>query len=368
VPGSLGVVVSLVYWALRRLLELLVLRMRSEREKEIEILVLRHQLQVLERQVARPQLRPADRALLAAFSRVLPRAAWPSFVVTPPTLLRWHRELVARRWTYPHRCPGRPATRVEVRELVLRLAQENPGWGYRRIHGELVGLGITLAASTVWAILREAGVEPAPRRLESSWAEFLRRQAASIMECDFLTVDTAFFKRLYVLFFIELASRRVHLAGITANPDGVWATQQARNLLMRLDDEEVRPRFLIRDRDSKFTRDFDEVFRSEGIRVIKAPVRAPRARAHAERWISSLRRECLDRILIFGRRHLEGVASAYAQHYNDHRPHRSLAQRPPLAKPLPVDERVPSSDRRLADRVRRRDRLGGLLHEYELAA
>jgi putative transposase len=257
---------------------------------------------------------------------------------------------------------------VGVRELVLRLAQENPGWGYRRIQGELVGLGISLAASTVWAIRREAGIEPAPRRLESSWAEFLRRQAASIMECDFLTVDTVFFKRLYVLFFIELASRRVHLAGITANPDGVWVTQQARNLLMRLDDEEVRPRFLIRDRDSKLTRDFDEVFRSEGIRVIKAPVRAPRARAHAERWISSLRRECLDRLLIFGRRHLEGVASAYAQHYNEHRPHRSLAQRPPRAKPPPIDERVPSSDRRLADRVRRRDRLGGLLHEYELAA
>jgi transposase InsO family protein len=187
------------------------------------------------------------------------------------------------------------------------------------------------------------------------------------MECDFLTVDTVFFKRLYVLFFIELASRRVRLAGITPNPDGVWVTQQARNLLMRLDDEGVRP-LPYRDRDSKFTRDFDEVFRSEGIRVIKAPVRAPRARAHAERWISSLRRECLDRLLIFGRRHLEAVASAYAQHYNEHRPHRSLAQRPPLAKPPPIDERVPSSDRRFADRVRRRDRLGGLLHEYELAA
>src|SRR6266508_2166761 len=188
------------------------------------------------------------------------------------------------------------------------------------------------------------------------------------MECDVLTVDTVFFRRLYVLFFIEVASRRVHLAGITANPDGVWVTHQARNLLMRLDDEGVRPRFLIRDRDSKFTRDFDEVFRSEGIRVIKAPVRAPRARAHAERWISSLRRECLDRLLIFGRRHLEGVASAYAQHYNEHRPHRSLAQRPPLAKPPPIDERVPSSDRQLADRVHRRDRLGGLLHEYEVDA
>jgi len=348
---------------LRRLLELFVLRLRSEREKEIEILVLRHQLRVLERQVGRAQLQPADRALLAAFSGALPRRAWSSFLVTPATLLRWHRELVARRWTYPHRRPGRPATPDVVRELVLRLARENPGWGYRRIQGELVGLGVSLAASTVWEILRREGIEPAPR-LESSWREFLRRQAASIVECDFLTVDTVFLKRFYILFFIELASRRVHLGGITTNPDGAWVTQQARNLLMRLDDEDVRARFLIRDRDSKFTRDFDEVFRSQGIRVIKAPVRAPQARAHAERWIGSLRRECLDRLLIVSRRHLERVVRVYAQHYNGHRPHRALAQRPPLARQPPaIGERVPSGEPISLHRLRRRDRLGGLLHE-----
>jgi len=280
-----GVVVCFLYWSLRRLLELIVLRRRSEREKEIEILLLRHQLRVLERQVARPELTPADRMVLAALSRVLPRRAWRrSAFVTPATLLRWHRELVARRWTYPHRRPGRPATGGEIRALVVRLAQENPAWGYRRIHGELVGLGIKLAASTVRSILKEAGIEPAPKRLEPSWADFLRRQAASILECDFLTVDTLFLKRFYVLFFVELANRRVRLAGITTNPDGSWVTQQARNLLMEFDDEDVRPLFLIRDRDSKFSRDFDDVFRSEGIRVIKAPVRAPNARAHAERW------------------------------------------------------------------------------------
>src|SRR5438067_90138 len=271
-------VFSLAYWSMCRLLELLVLRRRTEREKEIEILLLRHQLRVLERQVARPQLTPADRALLAAFSRVLPRRAWKGSVfVTAATVLRWHRELVARRWTYPHRRSGRPATAVEIRELVVRFARENPGWGYRRIQGELLGLDVQLAASTVWEILKEAGIEPAPRRLEQSWAEFLRAQAASILQCDFLTVDTLFLKRFYVLFFIELATRRVHLAGITTNPNGRWVTQQARNLLMRLDDEGVQPRCLIRDRDSKFTRDFDEVFRSQGIRVIKAPVRAPQA-------------------------------------------------------------------------------------------
>jgi len=230
-------------------------------------------------------------------------------------VLRWHRELVARRWTYSHRRPGRPATPTDVRELVVRLARENPGWGYRRIQGELVGLGIKLAASTVWAILKNAGIAPAPKRLEPSWTEFLRQQATSMLECDFLTVDTVFLKRFYVLFFIELATRRVRLAGITANPDGRWVAQQARNLLMQLDDENARPRFLIRDRDSKFTRELDEVFRSEGIRVIKAPVRAPKARAHAERWVGSIRRECLDRLLILGRRHLQHVLAAYIAHY-----------------------------------------------------
>jgi putative transposase len=181
VGRSRGVVLSFLYWMLRRLLELLVLRLRSEREKEIEILALRHQLRVLERQVGRAQFQPADRALLAAFSRALPRRAWPSFLVTPATLLRWHRELVARRWTYPHRRPGRPATPDDVRELILRLARENPGWGYRRIQGELVGLGVSLAASTVWEILRRGGIEPAPRRLDSSRAEFCagRRRASS---------------------------------------------------------------------------------------------------------------------------------------------------------------------------------------------
>jgi putative transposase len=194
-------VLSFAYWALRRLLELVVLRRRSEREKEIEILLLRHQLRVLERQVARPELTQADRALLSAFSRVLSRQAWRrSFLVTLATLLRWHRELVARRWTYPHRRLGRPPTPADVRELVVRLARENPGWGYRRVQGELVGLGIKLAASTVWTILKDAGIEPAPRRFHTSWREFLRQQAASIVECDFLTVDTLFLKRFYILF------------------------------------------------------------------------------------------------------------------------------------------------------------------------
>lgn len=250
----------------------------------------------------------------------------------------------------------------ELRQLVLRLASENPTWGYRRIQGELASLGVSVAPSTVWAVLLRHGIEPAPRRAGLGWPEFLRRQAAGIIACDFFTVETVWLKRLYVLFFIELESRRVHLAGVTANPDGAWVTQQARNLLMEIGERDKPVRFLVRDRDSKFTAAFDEVFRSEGVEIIRAPIRAPRAKAHAERWVGSVRRECLDWILIFGRRHLERVLRAYELHYNEHRPHRSLGQRSPVAKPRPlVDPKaIPS--------VHRRDRLGGLLHEYELAA
>jgi putative transposase len=350
-----------VYWVLRRLLELVALRLRSERSKELEILVLRHQLHVLQRQVARPRLRPADRVLLAALSRSLPKPAWTSFFVSPATLLRWHRQLVARRWTYSRRRVGRPSTDSGISELVLRLARENPSWGYRRIHGELVGLGIALAPSTIWAILRRHGIEPAPRRAELSWSQFLRAQASAIVACDFLTVDTVWLRRLYVLFFIELANRRVHFGVVTANPHERWVTQQARNLVMTLAEREQPVHFLIRDRDSKFARSFDEVFRTEGMRVIRTPVRAPRTKAHAERWVGSLRRECLDRILVLGRHQLEQVVRTYISHHNEHRPHRSLEQRPPLATSPPAGQPPPSA-------IRRRDRLGGLLHEYHAIA
>jgi transposase len=355
-------VLSFAYWVVRRLFELLVLFGRSDRAKELEILVLRHELQVLRRQVSRPRLRSADRVLLAALSQVLPRPRRRSFLVQPATLLRWHRQLVRRRWTYPGRRPGRPPLVAQTRQLVLRFATENPTWGYKRIHGELVGLGVPLSASSVWNILRREGIEPAPRRASVSWRAFLRQQAVAILECDFFTVETLWLRRLYVLFFIELARRRVHLAGITANPDGAWVAQQARNLMMTLADQEQRPRFLIRDRDRKFTAAFDEVFGSEGIRVIRAPIAAPQAKAHAERWVGSVRRECLDRILIVSRLHLERVLREYLAHYNTHRPHRSLEQQPPLPKTTPV----PTHGREF--RLHRRDRLGGLLHEYDLAA
>jgi putative transposase len=207
--------VSFAYWVVRRLFELLVLFGRSERAKEVEILVLRHELQVLRRQAGRPRLRSADRALLAALSQLLPQAQRRSFLVQPSTLLRWHRELVRRRWTYERRRPGRPPLLAQTRQLILRLAAENPSWGYKRIHGELIGLGIPLAASSVWNLLHRHGIEPAPRRASVSWREFLRQQAAGILECDFFTVETLWLRRLHVLFFIELNRRRVHLLGVT---------------------------------------------------------------------------------------------------------------------------------------------------------
>jgi transposase InsO family protein len=358
------VVISCFYWLFRHLLVLAVLRCRSQAANEVEILVLRHELAVLRRQVARPSCRPADRIFIAALVGMLPRERWGSVFVRPETIRRWHRALVARHWTYPSRRPGRPATDSDVRLLILRLAGENPTWGYRRIQGELAGLGVRLAASTVWTILQNDGIDLAPRRSSETWRAFLRAQASGIIACDFFTVETVLLRRLYVLVFIELATRKVYLAGVTASPTGEWATQQARNIVETFVDRYEPIRFLIHDRDDKFTKAFDEVFRSEAIRIIRTPVRAPRANAFAERWIGSVRRECLDRLLVLNRRHLERVLAAYVCHYNAHRPHRSLGQRPPDAQEQPPASFTVTD----LDRVRRRDVLGGLIHEYKAAA
>jgi len=242
--------------------------------------------------------------------------------------------------------------------LVLRLARENPRWGHRRICGELAKLGFRVSPTSIRRLLAQAKFEPAPRRSGPSWREFLRAQAASIVACDFFTVETAFLRRYYVLFFIAHASRRVWLAGCTANPTGAWVTQQARNL--GLDFAEQRVRFLIRDRDSKYSGAFDEVFRSEGTRIVRTPVRAPKANAIAERFVRTVRAECLDWLLILNRRHLERVLRVYVDHYNRERPHRALEHRVPES-----DER---GERSAAGEIRRRDRLGGLIHEYYRAA
>ncbi len=354
---------SFCYLVLRRLLQLAALRFRPDEFKELEIVVLRHELAVLRRQLARPELSASDRVFLAAASRLLPRASWRSFVVTPTTLLRWNRRLVAKRWTYQARV-GRPPIGGEIRALVLRLARENRRWGYQRIVGELHGLGYTVSASLVRNLLRHAGLGPAGERGGLSWREFLRAQAQSMLAVDFFTVETIWLQRLYVLFYIELGSRRVHLAGCTPNPDGAWVSQQARQLVWTLPERATPVRFLIRDRDSKFTRDFDTVFRSEGIEIIRTPIRSPKANAIAERFVRTARSECLDWLLIFNRRHLERVLRVFVQHYNGHRPHRALNLMPPNHERPTL--RLASSTR--PSEVTRRDRLGGLIHEYHLAA
>jgi len=352
----------LLYLLFCQVLRWLALLSRSSAAKDAELLVLRHEVAVLRRQVARPRVDWADRAVLAGLARLLPRPAWRGLFIQPPTLLGWHRDLVRRRWSYPHR-RGRPALAAELRGLVLRLARENPTWGYRRIHGELCRLGHRerIGASTVWSILHRAGVDPAPMRSGVTWRQFLRAQAKGVLAMDFFTVDTVFLRRLYVLFVIEVATRRVRVLEVTSHPVGEWVAQQARNLLMDLGDHASRFRFLIRDRDTRFTAAFDAVFAAEAMQVLLTPVRAPRANAYAERWVGTVQREVLDRMLIVGGGQLRLVLTEFVDHYNVHRPHRALGQVPPLgagesAVVVPVG------------RVVRRDRLGGLIHEYAQVA
>jgi putative transposase len=271
-----------------------------------------------------------------------------------------HRRLIAGMWTYP-RGSGRPPVGQELQQLIVRLATENPRWGYQRIKGELLRLGVHVSATAVRSILRRHGLDPAPRRVAVTWQAFLHQQAVGIMACDFFIVDTVWLRRLYVLFFIELDTRRVHLAGVTAHPDGAWVAQQARNLLLMLGNR--RPRFLIRDRDAKFTRAFDDVFSSEGTEALVTLVQAPNANAYAERWIRTVRAECLDWLLIIGRGHLEQVLRVYIEDYNAHRPHRALGLQPPDPA---VESALSSKDPPV--QVHRRDLLGGLVHEYRRAA
>jgi putative transposase len=321
-----------------------------------------HQLAVLRRQVARPRYSQADRAVLASLARLLSRERWAIFLVTPATLLRWHRELIARSWTYPrHRRRAPNAVEDDVVDLVLRLARENPRWGYLRIVGECRKLGVTISATTVRNVLRRHRLGPAPRGSGPSWSEFLRAQAAGTLACDFFHVDTVTLRRMYVLFFIDLERRMVYLAGVTAHPVGPWVTQQARDLAATLEDQGRVVRFFVRDRDAKFVGPFDEVLRSIGARVIRTPVRAPRANAFAERFVRTVRTECLDWLLIRSERHLQWVLQEFVAHYNHEHRHRGIN----LDAPVP-QLTVPRFEN--GDGIERVDRLGGLLHEYGLAA
>jgi transposase InsO family protein len=350
-----------MYLLLRRVVWLIAGSSNNQMNAEVEVVVLRHQLMVLQRRVGRPRLRRRDRLFMAAISRAFPRARWSSFVVSPQTLLRWHRELVRRKWTFRRRSVGgRPPIPDEVRELILQMGRENPRWGCIRIRGELAKLGIRVSATKIRTLLRANGLGPAPRRSGPTWSEFLRSQAKGILAFDFFTVETIMLRTMYVLFAVHLGSRRVHVLGVTRTLDSAWFAQQARNLAVR--ERLAGIRFVIRDRDSKFSGPFDEVLRSEGVRIVHTPIRAPRANAYAERWVRTVRAECMDWMLVLGRRHLQRVLRVYADHYNEARPHRGLELHTPEPRPDPVQ--------RPADcvRIKRRDVLGGLIHEYDLAA
>jgi transposase len=407
----LEVLLWLVYRLLRCLFGLLAVLVRSDLSKDVELLVLRQENQVLRRQLGgRPRWDHTDRLWLTALSRLVNRRWWAEiFPVTPATILRWHRHLVARKWTYTDRLwltalsrlvnrrwwaeifpvtpatilrwhrhlvarkwtytdrrrPGRPSTGVSIKTLILRMARENPTWGHRRIQGELARLGYAIAASTVWEILHTAGIDPAPRRAGPTWRQFLAAQAHAIIACDFLVVETVLLKRLYVLVFIEHGTRRLHLAGVTAHPSGAWAVQQARNLAMDLGDRLGTLRFLIHDRDPLFTAAFREVFKSEELRIITTLPRTPRMNAICERVIGTLRRELLDRILILGERHLASVLGEYLAHYNGSRPHQSRCQRPPDLETLPTREAADLTDLQI---IRRRPVVAGVINEYHHAA
>ena len=358
-------IISVVYLLVRCLLGSLAALSRGRVSKDAELLVLRHENAVLRRQVSRVHYQPADRLWLAALSRLVPRRRWGEvFPVTPATLLAWHRRLVAHKWDHASRRPGRPSTAAAIRKLVIRIATENPTWGHRRVQGELVRLGHPIAASTVWQILHDAGIDPAPRRTGPTWKQFLTAQARGIIAADFVHVDTVLLRRIYALIVIEHGTRRVHLAGITASPDGSWTTQAARNLLMDLGRRATTVKFLIRDRAGQFTSSFDAVFTAEGIRILASPPQAPRANAICERMIGTLRRELLDRLLIVNEHHLRQVLAEYLQHYNTARPHRFLGQLTPAQADTQPPELINLADHR----IRRKQVLGGLAHEYYIAA
>ncbi|MGW5433602.1 integrase core domain-containing protein [Streptomyces sp. NPDC004059] len=361
----------LAYLTVTNAFALLRLLPMSDRDKDAEILALRHQITVLRRKLGEEKVRltTSDRAFLAALLNRLPVEVLRRvrLLVRPDTVLRWHRGLVARRHAAASRPkrPGRPRTVHSIRALVLRFARENPSWGHRRIHGELLVLGIQVAASTVWEILKEAGIDPAPKRPSSTWADFLHSQADALLACDFLETVTLSGARMYVFAVIEHASRRIRILGATAHPTATWVTQAAKNLVMDLEDAGCRARFLIRDRDGKFPALFDTILNDAGIEVVLSGVRMPRMNSIMERWVQPCRRELLGRTLIWNQSHLLHALREFETFYNWHRPHQTLGQAAPLRR-LPEPISVPAQIRYLE--VGRRDRLSGTLREYRRAA
>jgi putative transposase len=365
------VLLRLAYLTMTNAFAVLRLLPMSNRDKDAEILALRHQVAILQRQLgpSKAKFAPEDRVFLAALLQPLPREVLRRLrlIVRPDTVLRWHRDLMRQRHANASRPlrPGRPRTVRSIRQLVLRLVRENPSWGYRRIHGELATLGIQIAASTVWEILKAEGINPAPDRATTNWADFLRSQANTLLACDFIETVTLTGQRQYILAVIEHATRRIRVLGTTAHPTAAWVTQAARNLTMDLEDAGARIKHLIRDRDAKFPALFDQVLADAGIETVLTGIRVPRMNSFMERWVHTLRRELLDRTLIWNENHLRHALHEYEEFYNQHRTHRSLHAAAPLRDlPQPITE--PGQITYL--NIGRRDRLGGVLHEYHHAA
>jgi putative transposase len=361
-------IVSLLYRVTRHLLSIPEVLLRRETSRDAELLVLRHENTILRRQLGqRVRYQPADRLWLSALSRLIPRRRWASiFPVTPATLLSWHRTLIARKWDYStrRRTRGRPPTHLAIKKLALRLAHENPRWGHRRIQGELIGLGHRIAASTVWKILNSAGIDPAPRRAGPTWKQFLASQAHGVIAADFFHIDTALGKRLYALVFLEHGTRRLHTAGVTQHPTQDWTTQQARNLTTDTSARLSALRFLLRDRDTKYSAAFDAVFPAEDMDILTSAPQTPKMNAHCERIIRTLRSEVCDHVLILNEAHARKVLAEYQRHYNNrHRPHQTREQRPPERHQQPDQADEANAGALLRTRV-----LNGLINEYRYAA
>jgi putative transposase len=345
-----------IYWLVRFVVGAIELHRRSPEELHLEVLALRHEVAILRRQVKRPDLFPTDRLILAALGRHLQAG---NLMFSPATLLRWHRELVRRKWAMFQRRPrhGRPPIAEEIQALILQMARENPRWGDRRIKGELLKLGVKVSATAIRMLLRKHRVPPAPRRSGPTWREFIRAHAAAIIATDFFTIETVFLRTIYVIVFIELGSRRLIWANCSANPDSAWVAQQARNVAYELQDRDVPVRFVIHDRDAKFTSGFDAVFESEAVEVIRTPYRAPRANSHCERSIGSARGEFFDFMIVIGERHLRLLLALWLDHYNRGRPHMALDLVAPDPRPAPA-----------AGAIESQRKLFGLTTEYARAA
>ncbi|MFF3871750.1 integrase core domain-containing protein [Streptomyces sp. NPDC001978] len=350
----------MLYLIFIRLLGLILLLSRADRARDVELLALRHENAVLRRQLGvRPRLTWPERAVLAALARHLPGRLRRHRLVTPGTLLSWHRRLIRWKWRQKPARTGRPPISEQVTALILRLARENPTWGSTRIQGELRRLGHRVGASTIRRILRSAGLGPAPRRSPNggpTWREFLRAQASGLLAADFFHVDTAVLTRLYVFAVMEVGTRTAHILGVTTHPTAAWATQLGRNLLADLGQRTSDFRYLLRDRDSRYTQAFDAAFTSENIAILKSAPQAPKMNAHTERFIRSVRAECTDRMLIYNEQHARHVLAEYAEHYNSGRPHRALQLRAPADDP----DVIPFP----AQHIQRHDVLSGLIHEY----